>query len=857
MANELKAKVIFKHKLEVDWNISSYVPSVGEMIIYDAEVDKNGATLVDNEGNPRLPEGRTTPFTYARAKYGNGKDVPINLSFATIMNIQDSKDESVRVPSAKALGNNSIAFGANSIAGAKAWYIKHIDQKTAINNGTTEIEGRIYLQIEDHGETTIPTMDTEALLSEDVITSTNYIELDLGYDDSAVGCDIAIKNYNYFVFRGARVSAILGNCISYTGDLGFSVINETYTSQNFSLWLPAHPISNGPLLLGSSAVAEGLDTKVSHGFAHAEGWNTLAAAKYAHTEGNSTKAGGAAHAEGQSTIAAGENSHAEGYNTYTTGDGSHAEGRDTQALNKQAHVEGYKSIASGESSHAEGNSTTATDKAAHAEGSGTKATGPASHAEGYGSQATGPRSHAEGNATIASGDESHAEGYKSKATANYAHAEGTVYNNKSSEASGVGAHAEGGGTLASGQYSHAEGRGTEATGVAAHSEGVATQALNSGAHVEGYGTVAGSPYQHVQGKYNIRDDSGKYVHIVGWGTGFADDQRKNIHTLDNAGNAWFKGDLYVRGNDQDSAAKVATVGNKETDTSDTLTIYGAKAYTDKKLEDFEKAYITEDGNAIDKLNEIAGWIVDDESGAAKIISDTNEANQNASDALAIANEAKSAAILAQNSATEQANSAAESARDASTYKDVALGAQSDAELAEKAAKEAQGLAEEAKGLAEQAANNANASKDSASAFAADAESAKNEALTAQRAADEARTYAEAAKDSAESTKAETERLAGIADNAAISANSSAEAAAASEANAKTSEINAATSAGAAEEAKNLAVSSNNGALAQIGELSQEISLKIADENDRPYKMIIVDTLPESPLDGMIYIVKGW
>lgn len=54
----------------------------------------------------------------------------------------------------------------------------------------------------------------------------------------------------------------------------------------------------------------------------------------------------------------------------------------------------------------------------------------------------------------------------------------------------------------------------------------------------------------------------------------------------------------------------------------------AKGYADKKLEDFEKAYITEDGGAIDKLNEIAGWIADDESGAVKIISDvaTNAAD---------------------------------------------------------------------------------------------------------------------------------------------------------------------------------------------------------------------------------------
>lgn len=54
----------------------------------------------------------------------------------------------------------------------------------------------------------------------------------------------------------------------------------------------------------------------------------------------------------------------------------------------------------------------------------------------------------------------------------------------------------------------------------------------------------------------------------------------------------------------------------------------AKGYADKKLEDFEKAYITADGGTIDKLNEIAAWIADDQAGAAKVIADVaaNAAN---------------------------------------------------------------------------------------------------------------------------------------------------------------------------------------------------------------------------------------
>ena len=49
---------------------------------------------------------------------------------------------------------------------------------------------------------------------------------------------------------------------------------------------------------------------------------------------------------------------------------------------------------------------------------------------------------------------------------------------------------------------------------------------------------------------------------------------------------------------------------------------GAKEYTDKAIENFVTAYITEDNNdAIDKLNEVTAWIVDNEDGAAGMMSD--------------------------------------------------------------------------------------------------------------------------------------------------------------------------------------------------------------------------------------------
>lgn len=127
--------------------------------------------------------------------------------------------------------------------------------------------------------------------------------------------------------------------------------------------------------------------------------------------------------------------------------------------------------------------------------------------------------------------------------------------------SGEYALAEGSNTLAAGAYGHAEGRDTVAV-YAAHAEGATTKALAMTSHAEGEGTVASGVRSHAQGyytiaagnqqqvwgKFNKADTENKYAHIVGGGTHFTEDKRKNIHTLDWSGNAWFAGDVTVANN---------------------------------------------------------------------------------------------------------------------------------------------------------------------------------------------------------------------------------------------------------------------------------------------------------------------
>ena len=323
--------------------------------------------------------------------------------------------------------------------------------------------------------------------------------------------------------------------------------------------------------------AEGRESEARGHASHAEGRNTIAHGEYSHTEGYySITKESVAHAEGYYTVAAGGHSHAEGRETQTTAENAHAEGRGSIASGLNSHAEGRETQAIGENSHAEGYQTKAHATQSHAEGQRTEAIGILSHTEGNKSRALSEGSHAEGYFTTAEGIYSHAEGYNSKTAADYAHSEGSSNTASGAAshaegsvntASGEISHAEGGGntasakaahaegylTTASGAQSHSEGRSTKAIGSCSHAEGLETQANGDNAHTEGYKTIAkaGNSHaegdrtiasganQHVQGKFNLEDST--KAHIVGWGT--SDKDRKNIHTIDTNGNAYYAGDM--------------------------------------------------------------------------------------------------------------------------------------------------------------------------------------------------------------------------------------------------------------------------------------------------------------------------
>ena len=364
----------------------------------------------------------------------------------------------------------------------------------------------------------------------------------------------------------------------------------------------AHAEGRSTRATASSSHAEGLLSEANNGSAHAEGYNTRANGDCSHSEGSGTQANGSSsHAEGYNTRANGNYGHSEGSLTYAEGENAHAEGKFTRALGEGSHAEGYCArgvyleIVEGQEGYRllDQNKSklpnwlngyyweVGIESAIEIGGMPLygfglydvenkellKATitktytvqngdtfdlycildtdldeeitaNPDRGYYMYYGKASGKGSHAEGGG-IALGSFSHAEGSMTWA-ANQAHAEGHM-----SAAMNTGSHAEGIKNVAHGFSSHAEGNLTKAIGGASHTEGARTKAIGDNSHAEGEDTIASCNNQHVQGKFNVEDTENKYAHIVGGGT--SDTDRKNIHTVDWDGNAWYKGDIYVGG----------------------------------------------------------------------------------------------------------------------------------------------------------------------------------------------------------------------------------------------------------------------------------------------------------------------
>lgn len=485
------------------------------------------------------------------------------------------------------VGGNSIAFGLSTTASGQASYAE--GDSTASTSLASHAEGHNTLA-------SAAAAHAEGWNSK-ATASVAHVE---GNSSEANGANSHAEG-NSSKANGANSHAENGsiNDGDYAHTEGISKIENFKDSPSEPTFISyyAHAEGEGEIYGSIAAHTEGSgivglrnSQHMPSDYAHAEGQDTVAFNYAAHAEGMMSEAIGAqAHSEGYMTIAQGSSSHSEGQYTKATGLGAHAEG--LGKLNENNTISYCE--ASGKGSHAEGYETKASGEYSHAEGCGAQtggyngASGQASHSEGWCTDAIGRYSHSEGFDTSASADGSHAEGLYSEATGDGAHAEGNMAQTSSGSykinlASGEAAHSEGGGTTASGDYSHSEGKVTISSGQCAHAEGDETKASGAGSHAEGYGTwasgershaegdtawalgagshaegnqtIANNDYMHASGKFNYYNGKTNTLFVVG--NGSDENNRSNAFLIDNDGNVFIKGKLYVEAN-SDSTNGVA------------------------------------------------------------------------------------------------------------------------------------------------------------------------------------------------------------------------------------------------------------------------------------------------------------
>ena len=113
-------------------------------------------------------------------------------------------------------------------------------------------------------------------------------------------------------------------------------------------------------------------------------------------------------------------------------------------------------------------------------------------------------------------------------------------------ANGEGAIAWGNNSVAYGEYALSLGSGVKADGQRAVALGLDSHAADGMAFCHGRGTYGGFCV-HAEGKFNIKNYSNEYAHIVG--NGASDISRSNAYTLDWSGNATFAGTVSSAGAD--------------------------------------------------------------------------------------------------------------------------------------------------------------------------------------------------------------------------------------------------------------------------------------------------------------------
>ena len=277
----VKGKIIFKHETEADWLSSSYVPSLGEKVLYDP--DEN--------------------HSYTRIKYGDGKTIVKELPFSGIdmLNIENSENGGIQQSGQNNINHtNGVTFGGGNIilGGAKKTYVgtiltdkEHLNAQAIYVSSTPNNSPLIgeYMELIDSGR--YPIQDQSISF---------YIE--------------DPKNRDVILVKGSRVYLLQMNgglpfaygdaALSASGDI--SGFEDTEGECYF--YLPGYPDQGVEEIQSEYGFTTGYGNKVLKSLAYAGGLNSTAAAEASFSFGIGTTT----HPETQCQVAVGK------YNKETT-----------------------------------------------------------------------------------------------------------------------------------------------------------------------------------------------------------------------------------------------------------------------------------------------------------------------------------------------------------------------------------------------------------------------------------------------------------------------------------------------------------------------------------------------------------
>lgn len=583
IVKEIKGRIVFKHQTAEDWEKSSYVPVVGEKVLYDPD----------------------ETCSYTRVKYGDGERTVKDLPFSEPLSVGNSKG-SIQTP-----GN---------VAGIKGYRIKEISHYQYVDgndfNGYRETNSWAISFTDEVDTPSYPYFIYQWGMGVDILNRgvntgwsvgdrltimngnnwDNCCEILRVYGDDETGYFYEVSELPFDALwvqytneaGGTSVAndVVAGNIEEFNTKLD-SISNkiELYDIEYcaFNIDQPANGIVDG----GTDTVSFGRENKALMDAAAVFGYDNEALGKYSLVAGRGNTGYYGTFVAGGGNFAGADRSGAVGYNNtiHRSSRNSFVEGRNHNSYGAGAHTEGRNNVNKSHYTHVEGGNNEVDTGYAESDNNGY------AHVENYNNKAYTLQAHVEGEGNTSGRHGGDKMDPLSGTLEKNIHIEG-----KGNKASGGGSHTEGLSNTNYSHFTHIEGNGntadTDGANAYDHIEGSGNSITSSVAvntHVEGVGNKnIIAPQAHIEGEANETKSSEKNMHIEGK-LNKASGGGTHTEGLNNENNSHF---THVEGN-----------GNVVNAIYNGINAYNHVEGVNNKLFEAEKGHIEGENNRVGKIDE--------------------------------------------------------------------------------------------------------------------------------------------------------------------------------------------------------------------------------------------------------------